>query len=193
MTVIADEVHAPMTLPGAQHVPVPLSGMRRRRTGSRRPRPRRPGTSPGSSARVIVAGSDAMHETLQNGVPSHLRCHAGHFGVLAAIAAFEHGGEWLDALVRHLDRQPRRFSASCSRSTCRASATCRRRPATSPGSTAARSVSATIRPTAFLERGRVALGPGPTFGEQGRGFARLNFGTSAALLEEAVRRMAAVA
>ena len=44
---------------------------------------------------------------------------------------------------------------------------------------------------AFLERGRVALSPGPTFGEQGRGFARLNFGTSAALLEEAVRRMAA--
>ena len=43
---------------------------------------------------------------------------------------------------------------------------------------------------AFLERGRVALSPGPTFGEQGRGFARLNFGTSAALLEEAVRRMA---
>ena len=31
---------------------------------------------------------------------------------------------------------------------------------------------------AFLERGRVALSPGPTFGEQGKGFARLNFGTS---------------
>jgi cystathionine beta-lyase len=43
---------------------------------------------------------------------------------------------------------------------------------------------------AFLERGRVALGRGPTFGEQGRGFARLNFGTSSSLLEEAVRRMA---
>ena len=43
----------------------------------------------------------------------------------------------------------------------------------------------------FLERGRVALSPGPPFGEQGRGFARLNFGTSSALLEEAVRRMAA--
>jgi len=44
---------------------------------------------------------------------------------------------------------------------------------------------------AFLESGRVALSPGPTFGEQGKGFARLNFGTSAQLLAEAVRRMAA--
>jgi cystathionine beta-lyase len=42
----------------------------------------------------------------------------------------------------------------------------------------------------FLERGRVALSPGPAFGEAGRGFARLNFGTTTALLEEAVERMA---
>jgi cystathionine beta-lyase len=43
---------------------------------------------------------------------------------------------------------------------------------------------------AFLERGRVALSPGPWFGTGGEGFARLNIGTSGALLEEAVRRMA---
>jgi cystathionine beta-lyase len=43
---------------------------------------------------------------------------------------------------------------------------------------------------AFLERGRVALSPGPPFGPGGAGHARLNFGTSSALLEEAVRRMA---
>ena len=41
-----------------------------------------------------------------------------------------------------------------------------------------------------LERGRVALSPGPTFGTQGAGFARLNMATTASLLEEAVLRMA---
>jgi cystathionine beta-lyase len=45
----------------------------------------------------------------------------------------------------------------------------------------------------FLERGRVALTPGPLFGSPGRGFARLNFGTSAALLAEAVARIATAA
>ena len=43
---------------------------------------------------------------------------------------------------------------------------------------------------ALLERGRVALNPGPTFGPQGVGHARLNIGTSPALVEEAVRRIA---
>jgi cystathionine beta-lyase len=43
---------------------------------------------------------------------------------------------------------------------------------------------------ALLERGKVALSPGPSFGPQGAGFARLNFGTSPALLEEAVARIA---
>jgi cystathionine beta-lyase len=42
---------------------------------------------------------------------------------------------------------------------------------------------------AFLERGRVALSPGPDFGSQGAGFARLNMGTSPELLAEVVRRM----
>jgi cystathionine beta-lyase len=42
----------------------------------------------------------------------------------------------------------------------------------------------------LLDRGRVALSPGPVFGPQGAGFARLNFGTSPALLAEAVDRMA---
>jgi cystathionine beta-lyase len=46
---------------------------------------------------------------------------------------------------------------------------------------------------AFLERGRVALSPGPDFGAAGRGRARLNMGTSPELLAEAVRRMAAAA
>jgi cystathionine beta-lyase len=44
---------------------------------------------------------------------------------------------------------------------------------------------------AFLERGRVAFNSGPTFGTGGAGHVRLNIGTSPAILEEAVRRMAA--
>ena len=42
----------------------------------------------------------------------------------------------------------------------------------------------------FLDRGRVALEPGPRFGTPGRGFVRPNFGTSEAVLAEAIERMA---
>ena len=43
----------------------------------------------------------------------------------------------------------------------------------------------------FLERGRVALEPGTRFGAAGAGFVRLNFGTSAEILDRAVAGMAA--
>jgi cystathionine beta-lyase len=45
---------------------------------------------------------------------------------------------------------------------------------------------------AILDGGALALSSGPPFGIQGRGFARLNFGTSPALVEEIVERLARV-
>ncbi|HZJ39338.1 MAG TPA: pyridoxal phosphate-dependent aminotransferase, partial [Demequina sp.] len=44
----------------------------------------------------------------------------------------------------------------------------------------------------FLKRGQVALNSGLTFGTGGAGHVRLNFATSGAIMEEAVRRMASV-
>jgi aspartate/methionine/tyrosine aminotransferase len=43
----------------------------------------------------------------------------------------------------------------------------------------------------FLERGRVAMEPDLCFGAAGAGHVRLNFGTSAEILDEATTRMAA--
>jgi cysteine-S-conjugate beta-lyase len=42
----------------------------------------------------------------------------------------------------------------------------------------------------LLDRGRVALEPGPRFGTPGNGFVRLNFGTSEAVLAMAIERTA---
>jgi len=42
----------------------------------------------------------------------------------------------------------------------------------------------------FLRRGRVALGHGPHFGAPGEGFVRVTIGTSSALIEDIVDRMA---
>ena len=44
----------------------------------------------------------------------------------------------------------------------------------------------------FLSQGRVGLEPGTRFGARGAGFVRLNFGTSADILDEATARMARV-
>ena len=109
--------------------------------------------------------------------------------MLASIAAFVEGGPWLDALLGHLDLNRRRLASLLEREL----------PAVGYAMPEAgflawldcRELGLGDDPAAaFLEHGKVALSPGPWFGTGGEGFARLNIGTSGALLEEAVRRMA---
>ncbi len=70
------------------------------------------------------------------------------------------------------------------------------RPATRPrgrtflGWTSVPPVSATTRPSGFLNRAKVMMGSGPHFGPGGAGFARLNFATTPGLLEETLSRVA---
>ena len=189
VTVISDEVWAPMTMPGATHVPFVSLGGGAAESGVALSSASKSWNIAGLKAAVIVTGSERMNAALRGNLPEHVGVHAGHLGVLASIAAFEHGEEWLDALVLHLDRNRAALGELLAEHL----------PAVGylppeAGYLAwldCRGLGLGDNPAeAFLERGRVALSEGPTFGEQGRGWARLNFGTSAALLEEAVLRMA---
>jgi cystathionine beta-lyase len=188
VTVISDEVHAPMTMPGGTHVSY-LAVEGAQADGVAVASASKAWNLAGLKCAVVVSASAEMHERLEEKLPKHLAFHAGHLGVLATIAAFDHGGEWLDALVAHLDRNRLLLSELLAehlpgvgyvppQAGYLAWLDCRE---LGLGDDPAE---------AFLERGRVALSPGPTFGEPGHGFARLNFGTSSALVEEAVRRMA---
>jgi len=187
--VIADEVHSPMTMPGATHVPYLSVSAAAAETGVNVTSASKAWNLAGLKSAVIVTASGVMHERLTERLPMSLPVHAGHLGVLGSIAAFDHGGEWLDALVAHLDRNRALLGELLAEHL----------PAVGYVPPQAgylawldcRELGLGDDPSeAFLERGRVALSPGPTFGRDGRGFARLNFGTSGALLEEAVRRMA---
>jgi cystathionine beta-lyase len=189
VTVISDEVHGPMTMPGREHVPY-LTVEEAQREGVALASASKAWNLAGLKCAVIASASAEMHEQLDTKISKHLAYHAGHLGVLASIAAFDHGGEWLDALVAHLDRNRGLLAELLTE----------RLPGVGYVPPEAgylawldcRELGLGDNPAkAFLERGRVALGEGPTFGEQGKGWARLNFGTSSALLEEAVRRMAA--
>ena len=116
---------------------------------------------------------------------------AGHFGVLASVAAFDARRPVARRPARGTSTSTAAASPRCSTASCRPPATRCRRRASSPGSTAGELGLGDDPAAAFLEHGKVALASGPWFGTGGEGFARLNIGTSGALLEEAVRRMAA--
>lgn len=187
--VVADEIHAPLTLPGATHVPYLALGEEAAATGVSLTGSSKAWNVPGLKCGVLVSGSDAMDARLGERLPRSLPFHAGHLGVVASVAAFSDDGVWLDALLDRLDGNRRLLAELLEREL----------PAVAYAPPEAgylawldcRELGLGDDPAAtFLERGRVALSPGPTFGTQGRGHARLNFGTSPELLEEIVRRMA---
>ena len=111
--------------------------------------------------------------------------------MLAAAAAYDAGGEWLDGVLTYLDGNRRLLATSSPRS-CRRSATGSRRAPTWPGWTAGLGLSGAVGGF-FLERAGVALVDGPECGAPGEGHVRLNFATGRALLTTMVDRMAAAA
>ena len=102
---LADEIHAPLALPGAEHVPFLPSPTRPPRAGSRSPRPPRRSTSPGS----VRAGRHGG-EPAAGGRRASCRArprHCGHLGAIATVAAYRSGDEWLDAVIARPRREPR--------------------------------------------------------------------------------------
>jgi cystathionine beta-lyase len=185
--VLADEIHAPLTLPGATHTPFPTVSAAARRSAIVLTSTSKAWNVAGLKAAVMVASGDQPRAVLSR-LPPETPYHAGHLGVLAAIAALREGDAWLAQVIAILDRN-RRLLADRLRSEL-------------PGVRYVMPQASYLAwldcsalglgddpAAAFLARGRVALSSGPTFGVQGRGFARLNLGTTQRLLEEAVLRM----
>jgi cysteine-S-conjugate beta-lyase len=186
VVVLSDEIHAPLTLPGAVHTSFAALGDSRSVVLTSASKAF---NLPGLKCAIAIAGSDAVGRELDR-LPEEVHYRAGMLGVIGSQAALEHGDAWLDALLAELDDNRRRITALLAEhvpgigyrppdASFLAWLDCR---ALGLGDDPA---------AAFLERGRVALEPGLRFGAPGRGFARLNFGTSEELLSEAVRRMSA--
>jgi cysteine-S-conjugate beta-lyase len=184
--VLSDEIHWPLTLPGARHVPFLGVSEEAREHGIAFCSASKAFNLAGLTCAQTVTASERAAEVI-GGLP-FAATHAGHFGALATVAAYRGGAGWLDDVIAVLDHNRALLADLLA--------------ATLPevGYTPPRAGYLTwldLRAlelgddpcAALLERGRVALNPGPTFGPQGAGFARLNIGTSPALVEEAVKRI----
>jgi cystathionine beta-lyase len=184
--VLADEIHAPLVLPGSKHVPFATIAADRCVTFTSASKA---WNLAGLKCAVAVASGPRGREVIGR-LPRELRYRAGLLGVVASVAAFTEGGPWLDALLTHLDRNRQLLADLLAE---RLPDVVHRPPEASYLSWLDLSAYGLGDDPArvLLERGRVALEPGPHFGRQGAGFARLNIGTSRALLTEAVDRMAA--
>lgn len=185
--VVSDEIHAPLTYPGSTHVPFPTVSPAAAENGIVLASASKAWNLAGLKSSVIVTSSERTRALVAK-LPADLPYHAGHLGVLGARAAFLEGGPWLDQTIAILDRNRHLLTSLLNEhlpdvvyappaAGYLAWLDCR---ALGLGDDPAK---------VFLERGRVAFSPGPTFGREGHGFARLNLATTAALLEEGVLRM----
>lgn len=187
VTIVSDEIHAPLTLPGATFTPL-LTVDGAAEVAVSLVSASKAFNLAGLKCAAIVTGSPAMAALVAR-LPPDVRWRTGHFGVLASVAAFTEGDSWLDALVTELDVRRTQLGEQLRdrlpkidwvppEATYLAWLDCRGLgEGDEPHQT-------------FLSQGRVALEPGVHFGANGAGFARLNFGTRADILDAATTRMA---
>jgi cysteine-S-conjugate beta-lyase len=187
--VMADEIHASLTLPGTRHTPFVALGGAAAEHGVTLASASKAFNVAGLKGAVAVAGSAAMQRRLEQ-LPESCHYGAGLFGVLASLAAWRSGGDWLDALIRQLDHARAEFGRVLGERLPGA----RYVPPEASYLAWVDCSGLGLGPEpakVFLDRGRVALGRGLDFGAPGDGYARVTIGTSSALLAGIVDRMAA--
>ncbi len=201
VVVVADEIHAPLVLPGAAYVPwLSVAGGTRAFALTSASKG---WNLAGLKAAVLTAGAGAADDLAR--LPEEVGHGPSHVGVLAHTAAVADGGPWLDALLAGLDANRTLLGELLAEhlpsvrwtppeSTFLAWLDCRGTGLADPDAERAAGrgdvTTSAGAAAAFRERSRVALSAGSAFGDPGAGHVRLNFGTSSSILREAVARMA---
>ena len=184
--VLADEIHAPLTLPGAEHVPfLSVSEAAAERGIALCSASKAFNVAGLGCAQIVTASKTAADLIARLPVAA---THCGQLGAIATVAAYREGGDWLDDVLAVLDHNRGLLAELLAKHLAAVGY------APPDGGYLAwldlHALDLGDDPAAeILVRAKLALSPGPTFGPQGSGFARLNFGTSPALLTEAVERL----
>jgi cystathionine beta-lyase len=189
VTVVSDEVHAPLTYAEATFTPYLTVSPEAADHGVCVTSASKAWNLAGLKCALVVTAGERMRAELA-ALPREVSWRTSQFGLIAGIAAYNDGESWLDGAIAALDANRRLLTDLLDAQLPGVGY----RP---PGAgylawLDLHSLGWGDDPALVaLEQARVALSPGPMFGEPGRGFARLNFGCSPEVLAEAVSRLAA--
>jgi cysteine-S-conjugate beta-lyase len=187
--VLADEIHAPLVLPGAHHTPFLSLGEAAAARGIALVSASKGWNIPGLKCAQIVTASEQMRALIGK-LPHELSFRAGNLGIIASTAAYRDGGDWLDELLAVLDRNRRLLAEIlCEQlpqvryvppqATYLAWLDCRALGVEGPLA------------EHLVARAGVALVDGNECGPPGAGHVRLNLATPRPLLRTIVEKMAA--
>lgn len=185
--VICDEIHAPLALDGREHLSyLSLEGTAEHAVAV--VAASKAFNVAGLKCAQLLTASPRLHERLV-AAPTARNDSYSPLGVIASIAAYRHGDDWLDALRSRLAAQ-RDLLAGLLAELLPAA---RMRPleATYLAWLDLRGYGHADPAALALARGRVKLAPGHDYQPGLEGHVRLNIATSAERLTEGVRRLAA--
>ena len=186
VVIMSDEIHAPLTYSESKFVPFLAASDISKEVGVCITAASKSWNLAGLKCAFIITESPQMDE-LAKKMPAAVHYRASLFGAIGAATAFT-ATDWLDAVLVTLDRN-RKFLKS--QLDTKLPQVGYRIPnctylawldmsALNLGENPAESL---------LSKGKVAFGPGINFGPQSGQFIRLNFGTSEAIIEEAIDRI----
>lgn len=188
LVVVSDEIHQDLVHSGHAHVPFAALGPETEARTITLTAASKAFNVAGLRCAVAIFGSAELKRRF-SALPRHVRGGVGMLGIEALRAAWRHGGPWLDEVRAYLEAN-RDFLVDFVR---------RELPgvgieppeATYLALLDCRGLDLAPSPYRFfLDRARVALSDGAAFGKPTQGFVRINFGTSRAILREALERMA---
>jgi cystathionine beta-lyase len=187
VVVCSDEIHCDLLLEGQQHIPLASLAPELAANCITLMAPSKTFNVAGLGCSYAVIQNEELRrkfKTAAEGIVPLINV----FGLTAALAAYQHGDEWLaqvlpylkanrDYLVEYVNRNLPQIRLTNPEATYLAWLDC--------GETGIEDNPQKF----FLERARVAFSDGATFGKGGEGFVRLNFGCTRATLQEALERI----
>jgi cystathionine beta-lyase len=184
--ICSDEIHSDLLLAKTMHLPIAAIDAQLAERSITLLAPSKTFNMPGLGCSIAIIPNSELRQRIQR-TASGIIPHVNLLGFVAATAAYEHGGAWLeelrsyltanrDLVFGHFRRNLPHVEMTLPEATYLAWLDFRHYGIDNPYDF-------------FLEHAKVALSSGTAFGTPGVGFARLNFGTTRSILQQALTQM----
>lgn len=184
--VISDEIHNELTRPGSEYTPWGTIGEEYQAMAAICTSPSKSFNIAGLQNANIIVRDAELRRKIDRAINLNETCDVNPFGVEAVIAAYNEGGEWLDALREYIWANFDFASAYLTRELPQLRIT--NLQATYLMWVDCRELHVDNLASRLKEEANVWFADGEIYGEAGRGYLRINLATSRSILTEALHR-----
>jgi cystathionine beta-lyase len=187
VTVISDEIHAPLTFPGKEFVPFLAVSQNAAEVGICVTSASKAFNIAGLKSALIVSQTKEKHEILAK-MPMSVHYRSSILGAFAAVEAFNKGDEWLSAAMSTIESNAHYLKTLLD--THIPAAKYKIPDCSYLAWVDVSELGLGEDPCqVFLDKGRVAFNAGKIYGPTATQFVRINLATSESVIAEAVNRM----